>query len=124
MSHALIIEDNMIVGHAIEQHLVQAGFRSFDHAWTERQAMDFAQRHRPDLVVIGDGLEQGSTMDIARNIGDNGSVLVLMATTDPFRIKDSFPPELAIHGPCRLDEIGRLLEEGLIRGAAKSMALS
>ncbi len=124
MTHALIIEDNMIVGHAIEQQLAQAGFRSFDHAWTENQAIGHAERHMPDLVVIGDGIEEGSAMAAARAIGRRGAVPVLLATTDPFRTSDHLPPDLAIHGPCRIDEIERTIEALAVGTDRESLALS
>lgn len=124
MNHALIIEDNMIVGHAIQQQLAHAGFRSFHHAWTESQALDYAKRQAPDLVVIGDGIEEGSAMTVARAIGRNGDVPVLLATTSPFRTGDHLPADLSIHGPCRIDEIERMIGDGMSGVDQDSLALS
>ena len=39
MGHALIIDDNIAVSRAIQSYLEPLGFASFDHAWTERQAI-------------------------------------------------------------------------------------
>lgn len=124
MNHALIIEDNMIVGHAIEEQLVQAGFRSFNHAWTEAQALGYAERHAPDLVVVGDGLEEGSAMEVACAIGSKRNIPVLLATTNPFRTSDHLPENLAIHGPCRIDEIEKMIGDGLPAAVQEALALS
>lgn len=124
MSHALIIEDNMIVGHAIEEQLVHAGFRSFNHAWTEAQALGYAERHSPDLVVVGDGMEDGSGMDVACTIGRRRNIPVLFATTNPFRTGKDLPRDLAIHGPCRIDEIEKMISDRLHGAGQESFALS
>ena len=117
MDHALIMEDNVIVGHAIERQLTEAGFQSFDHAWTESQAVEYARRHAPALIVIGDRVEQGSAIAAVRTIGRAGAVPVLFATTDISRPREQLPADMAIHGPCRLDEIGGLLDRHLSSGA-------
>lgn len=110
MGHALIMEDNIIVGHAIERQLTEAGFQSFDHAWTESQAVEYARRQSPALIVIGDRVEQGSAIAAARTIGRSApAVPILFATTGISRPLERLPDDMAIHGPCRLDEIGGLL---------------
>jgi len=124
MGHALIMEDNIIVGHAIERQLADAGFHSFDHAWTESQAIEYAQRHAPALIVIGDRVEQGSAIAAVRTIGRSGAVPVLFATTDISRPRERLPADMAIHGPCRLDEIGDLLSRRLSNLPGAELALS
>lgn len=124
MPHALIIEDNMIVGHAIEQQLAHAGFRSFDHAWTETQAFEHAGARLPDLIVVGDGMEEGAALEVACAIGGRNNAPVLLATTNPFRTGDSLPRGLAVHGPCRIDEIGQMIHRALTGIDQESFALS
>ena len=61
--HALIIEDEMLVGMGMQAMLAEIGFDSFAFASTARQALDQARLRRPDLVTAdvalldGDGLE-------------------------------------------------------------------
>ncbi len=61
--HALIIEDEMLVGMGMQAMLADIGFTSFAFASTARQALDQARLQRPDLVTAdialldGDGLE-------------------------------------------------------------------
>jgi len=124
MSHALIIEDNMIVGQAIQQQLAHAGFRSFDHAWTETQAIGHAKRRTPDLVVIGDGIEQGSVIDTVRAIGGREDIPVLLATTERHRTDVSLPSDITIFGPCRIDEITQMVADGLSAASRANLALT
>ena len=66
MPHALIIEDNMIITRAIQSCLEPLGFVTFDHAWTEEQAVVAARQRAPDLVVI---LNASSVVGIYGNFG-------------------------------------------------------
>ena len=92
MSHALIIDDNMIVSQAIENRLVELGFDSFDRTWTEGQAIAAAARRPPDLVVIGD------------------TIPVLMITADAGRAHRLLPDDVSFEGPFLLNEIETAVE--------------
>jgi CheY-like chemotaxis protein len=68
MSHALIIDDNRVVGRAIQSWLAAFGFDSFDHTWTEQQALEAAAERTPDLIVVGDHVASGSPLEVAREV--------------------------------------------------------
>jgi two-component system, response regulator PdtaR len=105
MSHALIIDDNMIVSRAIENRLVELGFDSFDRTWTEGQAMAAAARRSPDLVVIGDTIESGCALNAARSIAMERDTPVLMVTADPGRARRRLPDDVSFGGPFLINEI-------------------
>lgn len=105
MSHALIIDDNMIVSRAIEIRLALLGFDSFDQAWTEGQAVEAAAFTPPDLVVVGDSVEQGSAMDAVRRITRERDVPVLVITGDRYRAARRLPGDASLSGPYLLDQI-------------------
>lgn len=105
MSHALIIDDNMIIGHAIQSYLKPLGFTSFDQTWTEDQAVAAADRHAPDLVVIGDEIEVGSALSAAQRIAGKLAVPVLMVTGDPDRARKRLKQACAFEGPFLLNQI-------------------
>ncbi len=69
--HALIIEDEMLVGMGMQAMLAEIGFQSFAFASTARQALDQARLRRPDLVTAdvalldGDGLEACRALETA-----------------------------------------------------------
>lgn len=87
MSHALIIEQNMVVGGELSKRLFDLGFDSFDHVWTEDDAVAIAEMRPPDLVLIGDSPESGDAVGAARRICEKHDVPVLMVTADSVRVK-------------------------------------
>ena len=48
MTHALIIDHDMSVSWAINDSLMSLGLDSFDHPWTEANAIKAAGCHGPD----------------------------------------------------------------------------
>ena len=57
--HALIIEDEMLTGLAMQMTLGEIGFSSFAFASTAQQALEQAGLRRPDLVTADVGLLDG-----------------------------------------------------------------
>jgi CheY-like chemotaxis protein len=110
MTHALIIDDNMIISRAIQSCLESLGFNSFDHTWTEEQAVAAAARHPPDLVVIGDELEAGSALSAAKRISSDLTVPVLMVTGDPVRTRRRLERTASFAGPFLLNQIEEAVE--------------
>ena len=105
MSHALIIDDNMIVSRAIQDQLSACGFVSFDHAWTDRQALDAAERRIPDLIVVGDHIESGSPLKLARQLASRTDAPILAITADSGSFGHSLPEDAQIDGPYPLAEL-------------------
>lgn len=106
MSHALIIDDNMIVSRAIQACLESLDFSSFDHTWTEEQAVFAAALRAPDLIVIGDSVETGSALEAAKQISGGQHVPVLMVTGDPYRARKRLKQTRAFfEGPFLLNQI-------------------
>lgn len=105
MSHALIIDDNMIISRAVEQRLVRLGFESFDRTWTEAQALAAARRKQPDLIVIGDSVAQGSAFEAARQIAEGGRTPVLMVSSNRQRANERLQRSHSFDGPFLLNEI-------------------
>jgi DNA-binding response OmpR family regulator len=105
MSHALIIDDNMLVSRLLEDRLVPLGFETVDHTWTEEQAVAAAHLRIPDLVVVGDAVESGSAMNAARRISAAYEVPVLMVTADSHRAKARLPDDAVLDGPFLLHEL-------------------
>ncbi len=105
LSHALIIDDNMIVSRAIQSCLEALGFSSFDHTWTENQAVAAASQHPPNLIVIGDEVETGSAFGAAKQISSMIGVPVLMVTGDPYRARQRLDKTCAFEGPFLLNQI-------------------
>lgn len=107
MPHALVIEDNMVISKMIEVELVRAGFDSFEHSWTEEDAVAAAQRRVPDLVVVGDTLEAGSTMAAAQRIRSMRDVPVLLVTANAEKMRRSLPKTVSFDQRFALKDLAR-----------------
>lgn len=104
-AHALIIEDNMIVSRAIEEQLLLAGFRSVALAHTRSGALDLVRQHFPDLVVVGEHIDQWAGLDAARELSRSGGAAVTMVSTNPkFRQRD-LPDDAVVEGTYRIDQL-------------------
>ena len=109
MSHALIIDDNMVVGRAIQSRLAAFGFDSFDHTWTEQQALEAAAQRRPDLVVMGAHGVSGSPQEVSHEVASASDAPILTVTADHFMFQRSAPAGGAIDGPHPLSELDAAL---------------
>lgn len=78
MRHALIVEQDLAIGDALEDALAKLGFRSFERTWTEAAAIAAADRRAPDLVLVG-SLAQGSPARTAERIGRDLDAPVILA---------------------------------------------
>src|ERR1700761_5471530 len=58
-AHALIVEDELIIGMGLQSLLTEFGFETFAFASTERQAVEQAKLRCPDLVTVDIGLMAG-----------------------------------------------------------------
>ena len=105
MPHALIIDENIAISRGIEARLAALGFATFDHTWTEQQALAAARRHHPDIIVIGDDIEMGCAIRAARIISADGTIPVLMVSGDPVRASQRFASVHSYAGPFRLNQI-------------------
>jgi DNA-binding NarL/FixJ family response regulator len=124
VSHALIIDDNMVLSRAIANRLVPFGFDSIDRAWAEQQALDAAKRHTPDLIVAGESIADGSPVDVARLLAADCDVPVLrVAINGQFELERCSPCRRQVEGPhsvAQLDAAIRSLcarRPGLLRCA-------
>ncbi|MBB5984689.1 response regulator [Sphingobium lignivorans] len=106
-AHALIIEDNMIMSRAIEAQLMAAGFRSIDHARTRARAMTLARAQSPDVVVLGEHVDQWAGIAAAQELSHRDGTAVMMVTTDPQFWRRPFPEDVPVRGPYRIDQLSR-----------------
>ena len=68
LKHALIIEDEMLVGMDMQAMLARMGFSSFAFASTALQAVEQARLRRPDLVTADIGLLDGDGLQACRAV--------------------------------------------------------
>jgi DNA-binding response OmpR family regulator len=116
MSHALIIDDNLIISRAIRSRLEAFGFDSFDHTWAEQQAIDAAAARTPDLIVVGDTMSKGSPIEVADKLARSNDAPVLMVTTDRFMLRNRLPKCSVVDGPHALSELDAALGSIMVHG--------
>lgn len=105
MAHALIIDDRRIVSRAIESCLSSLGFDSFDHTWTEAQALSVAACRPPDLVVVGDAISGDSPASIAGHIAENSDAPILLVEAGQCEVRRRIPDGVTRDGPFLLSDI-------------------
>ena len=105
MAHALIIDDNMAVSRAIQARLIAMGFNSFDHTWSEGQALSVAQRRSPDLVVVGDEIAGGSATRVAQRFAERLPTPILVVSNGCCEVRRRLPGGPVVDGPFLLSDI-------------------
>lgn len=99
MAQALIIEGDMLIGCEVSKRLAELGFDSLDHVWTEDDALAMAEKHPPDLIVVGDCIQSGDGVMAARRICETREVPVLLVTRDSFRKGQRLGEGAVLQGP-------------------------
>ena len=79
--HALIIEDEMVIGIGMQMALSEIGFDSFAFASTASQALEQARLRRPDLVTADIGLLDGDGMEACRELQSQCGPLAIIYVT-------------------------------------------
>ena len=81
--HALIIEDEFLVGMDVQAVLKELGFTSFAFASTASQAIEQGCLRRPDLVTADVNLLDGDGVSVIRALREaHGPVAVVFVTGD------------------------------------------
>ncbi len=88
--HALIIEDEMLIGMGMQDVLTEIGFGSFAFASTARQAVEQAGLRRPDLVTADIGLLDGDGLEACRALEAAYGALSIIYVTghDPEELRE------------------------------------
>jgi CheY-like chemotaxis protein len=98
----LIVEDDAIIGLALEDALAGAGVRNVEISTTTEQALDALRRERPEAIVLdvhlADRDDGWAIAELARSLGPSGPRIVF-STGAP----QDIPEEIA--------EIGCILEK-------------
>jgi CheY-like chemotaxis protein len=82
--HALIIEDELLLGMGMQSVLAPLGYSSFAFASTAIQALELAKLQRPDLITVDVNLMHGTGMEAVKTITDAcGPTAIIYVTGDP-----------------------------------------
>ncbi len=109
VKHALIMDDNVAVSRAIRDRLKMFGFNSFDWTWAEHQALKAAAMRRPDLIVAGDTIVEGSPLRMAGELASSNRVPLLAIATQSFTLQRQTAGGEVFDGPYALIELDHAL---------------
>ncbi|MEO7169269.1 MAG: response regulator [Pseudomonadota bacterium] len=113
MCHVLIIEDEILIALDLQDILTLAGAKTFSFAETEREALDAAREHRPDVIMSDVMLREGTGPHAVEVIqGEMGPLPVIFITATPEACLSCDPPAIVLGKPvidARLREAFRLV---------------
>lgn len=100
MCHVLIIEDEMLIALDLQETLSRAGATTFDFAETEREALDAARAHRPDVIMSDVRLREGTGPRAVAAIQDEmGPLPVIFITATPDACVSRSPAAIVLGKP-------------------------
>ena len=103
--HALIIEDEALIGMAIQDALRESGCSSFDFAVSLDEALAAAERHCPDIVTADVQLAPGSGIDAVQSICLNKAIPVIFITATGHEVRERLPGNIVVAKPFSAEDI-------------------
>jgi CheY-like chemotaxis protein len=95
----LVIEDSGMISWLIEETLNAMGHEVCGIARSEDEAVEMAERHRPDLLLVDTHLDPGSGYDAMRRILMNGHIPHIFISGDKISAEHLGPGALALQKP-------------------------
>lgn len=100
MCHVLIIEDEALIALDLQEMLELAGAKTFAFAETEREAVDAAREHRPDVIMSDVMLREGTGPRAVAVIQyEMGPLPVIFITATPEACATCDPPAIVLGKP-------------------------
>lgn len=109
--HALIIEDEYLIAHLIEDQLGELGYKSFSFATDEDGAVAQALIHHPDLITSDVQILKGCGIDAVHRICARTSVPVLYITGVPHTVRERCPWAAVIQKPYGMADLSAGVRE-------------
>jgi two-component system, response regulator PdtaR len=117
--HALIIEDDYLIGRAIEDALSGMGFLSFSFARSQDTAVSAVAADRPDLITADLRLLPGDGIDAVAAIRADRKIPVVFITGFAEDVLERLPDAIVVQKPIKTAELRFAVEQALFgRGSA------
>lgn len=114
--HAFIIEDEYLIGQAIQDMLERQGFTSFSFARSEDAAVMGAQEQKIDLITADVRLLPGDGFRAVEAICTRRSIPVLFITGYAEELQDRAPKATVVQKPVKEDELAAAVRKLLKSG--------
>ena len=111
--HAFIIEDDYLIGQAIQDMLEPLGFTEFSFARSEDAAVFGATERRIDLITADVRLLPGDGVRAVEAICTRRQVPVIFVTGYAEELQDRAPNATVIHKPIKEEELAAALRKVL-----------
>ena len=100
MCHALVIEDEWFISDYISELACEAGAKSTSIAATEREAVQAARDHAPDIILSDVNLLEGTgPRAVATILGERGPIPVIFITATPRECEPCVSPSVVLPKP-------------------------
>ena len=113
--HALIIEDDYLIAHAIEDSLEDLGFSTFSFARSQDAAVAAAEERKPDLITADARLWPGKGVEAVRTICSTRERPVIFITGFAPDVEDEMPGAIVLQKPLKQGELAKAVRKALRR---------
>lgn len=115
MSHALIIEDELLLALSVEEALRNRGYLTFDIATTMRQAIEAAEKQCPDLIIADHRITDGTGTDAVQAICSDKTIPVVFVTGSEPDVRERLPDALIVAKPFTLPHLEAAIDAAVER---------
>ena len=105
MSHALIIEDELLLAFSVQEALGQLGYSTFAIATSMAQAIEAAERQCPDLIVADHRITDGTGTEAVQSICSEKAIPVVFVTGSEPEVRARLPDALIVAKPFVLSHL-------------------
>lgn len=109
----LIAEDDGIIALCLEELLSAMGYQICAIASDEAETIAAAARHAPSLIIVDEGLRDGSGIAAVTEILKTGFVPHIFATGDCYRVLAHDPHAIVLQKPYTAQALSRAIDRAL-----------
>jgi len=106
----LIVEDDALIAMLLEELLTGMDHEVCATASTEAQAVAAAMQHRPDLMIVDEGLKEGNGVAAVEEILRAGPMPHVFVSGSPGRIQAHRPRAVVLQKPFREADLVRAIQ--------------
>lgn len=99
MSHALIIEDEVLLAFSVEEALRNLGYSTFDIVQSAREAIAAAEQQCPDLIIADYQIIDGTGVDAVKVICAHKSIPVVFLTGSRAKVRQQLREAFIVDKP-------------------------
>lgn len=99
MSHALIIEDELLLAFSVEEALRNLGYSTFDIVQSAPEAIEAAERKCPDLIIADHQLIDGTGVDAVKVICADKPIAVVFVTGSRTKVRQHLSDAFIVDKP-------------------------